>query len=301
MNTNNDQISILFIKNNKMNWAPTTQQTQKIRNSTNLKIRELGEKYYIIKKILDKLNIKRDTLYFCGKELEYIFKDQKPGLHLQTQKRRMKEALISWYCEFFYNEIVQQNSKILEKLLKFNYKLYDNKGNMKNDIYKKTLPKKTQKTPIYSEKSAIQNKNFEHDFNVSECTQIDNEFIPSKENADELNSCIENECMDNSYARNDIILNSKFGNNNEFNQNILIDDTNEANLWNQCMIPVYQNIEKDNHILQYSENVMNNDQIIHEPSSINEIPNSSALFFKDVSINQEIDNFENGNITNFNR
>ncbi|KAK8892499.1 hypothetical protein M9Y10_029729 [Tritrichomonas musculus] len=45
------------------------------------------------------------------------YKNIKQDIRLQTQIRRMKEALICWFCEFFYDEIVEPNSIILSKMI----------------------------------------------------------------------------------------------------------------------------------------------------------------------------------------
>ncbi|KAK8844337.1 hypothetical protein M9Y10_024551 [Tritrichomonas musculus] len=110
------QIIKIYLKNNQTNFAEVTSQTKNIRNDTNQKIRQLGNKYYSIKAIFEQLNLKRDDLFKVGKELEEEFREIKIGIHLQNQKRRMKEALYCWYAENFFSEIVLQNPSVMNKL-----------------------------------------------------------------------------------------------------------------------------------------------------------------------------------------
>lgn len=119
---------LLLLKNNKLNWANPSYQTRKMRNDINEKIRELGEKYYNVKNLFEKLNLKRDLIFEIGKELEVEYKNTKKGLHLQTQQRRMKESLFVWFTENFYSEIFSNNSTILNKLINKNPQM----ANIKN-------------------------------------------------------------------------------------------------------------------------------------------------------------------------
>lgn len=111
-------ITILYLKDTHVNWSPASEQTRKIRDRINLKIKELGNKYFQVKALFDQMNLRRDHLFLKGKELVELFKDQKPGLHLQTQSRRMKEALHCWFAEHFYQEIFDQDPIFLEFLKK---------------------------------------------------------------------------------------------------------------------------------------------------------------------------------------
>ncbi|KAK8871965.1 hypothetical protein M9Y10_007714 [Tritrichomonas musculus] len=122
MKNGKTQICIHLIKNAELNRVPITEQTQKIRNKINLKIRELGSKYYQIKGILDRMNIQRDTLFLIAKELEVMYKDQKKGIHIQAQFRRMKEALHCWFCENFYQEFTEPNIPFLNNIAILQYK-----------------------------------------------------------------------------------------------------------------------------------------------------------------------------------
>lgn len=115
-----NQISVILIKNAELSRVPITDQTQKIRNRTNMKIREFGNKYYQVKGILDRMNIKRDALFYIGKELEKQYKNQKKGIHIQTQCKRMKEALHCWYCEHFYKELTVPVPSFINKLISLN-------------------------------------------------------------------------------------------------------------------------------------------------------------------------------------
>lgn len=95
---------------------PISQQTMNIREDTNSKIRLLGNKYYVIKNLLDQMNIKRDDLFQVGRELEEELKDQKNIYHLQKQKRRMKDAIYVWFTENFFIEILEKNPVVMTKL-----------------------------------------------------------------------------------------------------------------------------------------------------------------------------------------
>lgn len=98
-------ITILYLKDSHASYTPASDQTRKNRDKINNKIRELGNKYFNVKAIFDQLSLRRDHLYIKGKELVEIYKDLKPGLTIQTQSCRMKEALYCWYAEHFYQEI----------------------------------------------------------------------------------------------------------------------------------------------------------------------------------------------------
>ena len=110
------EVKWLFLKSDQMNWIPVSKQTQSIHENINSKIRQLGDKYYQVKHLFDQLNLRRDFLFFVGREIEEDFKNQKKGIHLQTQYRRSKEALTCWFTEFFYNELFYPDSPILNRL-----------------------------------------------------------------------------------------------------------------------------------------------------------------------------------------
>ena len=76
----------------------------------------LGDKYYKTKAFFERLNIRRDNLFFLGKHLEEQFKPIKKGIHLQAQAKRMKEALYCWYAEHFYDEIFESSPLFYEAL-----------------------------------------------------------------------------------------------------------------------------------------------------------------------------------------
>lgn len=117
MNAQKNGKLILYIKNNEMNWAPISQQTKNIRKITNEKIRYLGDRYYKIKNLFDKFKFKRDDLFIIAKDFEKEYKNIKPNIHLQNQFRRMKEALVCWFCEHFFEEIVKPNSAFLIRMI----------------------------------------------------------------------------------------------------------------------------------------------------------------------------------------
>ncbi|KAK8897439.1 hypothetical protein M9Y10_015387 [Tritrichomonas musculus] len=108
---------MLYIKDCGSSWIPVTSQTQRIRDTTNQKIRELGNKYYLTKFLFEKLNIKRDDLYAFGKKLEDDFKDIKNGLHLKNQCKRMKELLYCWFAEHFFEDIFKKDSILLQQFV----------------------------------------------------------------------------------------------------------------------------------------------------------------------------------------
>lgn len=150
MHNRKNEIALLYIKNRKVNQVPIAEQTKRIRKKTNLKIEELGDKYLLIKDLFEKLRIKRDELYFFGKQLEMEYKEIKKGIHLQNQIKRMKEALYCWYAEYFFSEIYQFNSLLLKRLAQFTnnpavlFSLSKYQSNMMK-IQKKQIEKQTSK------------------------------------------------------------------------------------------------------------------------------------------------------------
>ena len=110
---------ILHIQNNKTNWIPITRQTQNIREQTNIKIKELGDKYFHVKSLFEQMNFHRDNLFFFGKQIEEKMKNDKIINHLMSQNKRMKEALYCWYAENFYKEIFEPNSVFIKNLIEF--------------------------------------------------------------------------------------------------------------------------------------------------------------------------------------
>lgn len=115
LNKNNKVI--LFLKNDCIKRTALSNQTANMRNSINERIRNLGNKYYNMKNLLEKLNLKRDFLFLLGKRLVEEYKDIKIGINLQTQQRRMKEGLIAWFAEFFYDDIFNPDSEFINKYL----------------------------------------------------------------------------------------------------------------------------------------------------------------------------------------
>ena len=94
--------------------------TDKLRDQTNKSIKELGDKYYQIKLILERINIRRDVLYDIGKKLEEEFKRIKYIVPLKAKNRRMKDSLYCWYTENFYNEMILPNSPFIGKIKEYN-------------------------------------------------------------------------------------------------------------------------------------------------------------------------------------
>ena len=116
MKTYKKQTIILIIKKEQIKYFQPTKQTTNIREDTNTKIRDLGNKYFEIKNLIENLKIKRDDLFYFGKYLEKEYSNVKNGIYLQTQKRRMKDALYCWYTENFYEELMEPNSTLLHQL-----------------------------------------------------------------------------------------------------------------------------------------------------------------------------------------
>ena len=113
-----DKKAILILKNDQTNLMPITKQTQKMREAVNLKIKQLGNKYYLIKNLFEKFDIKRDDLFYLGRQIENEYKGSKKCVHLQAQSKRMKEAIICWFAENLYEDIFQTDSIVLKKLSK---------------------------------------------------------------------------------------------------------------------------------------------------------------------------------------
>lgn len=147
MESNSKEKLIIYIKDRNPKMMSITHQTQSIRDATNLLIRQLGQKYYSIKSLFEKLNIKRDELYYIGKELENSYKDIKKDIHLQNQQKRMKDSLYCWFAQHFYSEIFQPNSSLLNQII--NYRCLHNSSSanenspIKNKIKAGTKKKQT--------------------------------------------------------------------------------------------------------------------------------------------------------------
>ena len=192
-NQNNKEIFIL--NSNLMHWAPVSQQTQNMRNKTNLKIRELGNKYYNIKYIFDQLNIGRDNLFKLAREFEEQFKTKKQNVHIPASFIRMKELIICWFAEFFYEEISQPDSQIISQFLSM-AKLHktqskNNKKNLSNiqpkrnktgtkqkNLIKQSLSNYEKNETIYKINKNEENSKISH-FKANE--EIDN-YIYSNQN-----------------------------------------------------------------------------------------------------------------------
>ncbi|KAK8899277.1 hypothetical protein M9Y10_001588 [Tritrichomonas musculus] len=146
MKSNQKQKVIIYIKDSKAKSMKITQQTQNIRDATNKQIRQLGHKYFSIKSLIEKLQIKRDDLFYIGKELEDEYKNVKTGIHLQNQQKRMKDSLYCWFASNFYSEIVQPDSNLLKRIIDLSNNLkilstQNNYGNKKKTAITKDVVK----------------------------------------------------------------------------------------------------------------------------------------------------------------
>lgn len=235
---------ILFLKNDQANWVQTSNQTKNIRDKTNKKISNLGNKYYTIKNILEKMNIKRDDLFMIGKDLEKEYKDIKRINHLQCQQRRMKESLYCWFAENFFEEIVMKNKEIINKL----NQIPNNKNS--SNILKHKIKKATQKTEKKNQ-LAIQNDS-ENFITIQQNTKVDkaidqhmlnssNNMINEIENNDSIevsNSFLKKntESIYNNSVLNDMQMNEEidkfelnYSNNNESNYKKDTDNSENMN------------------------------------------------------------------------
>lgn len=180
MKSRKKAIVILSIKQNKINLTKVSKQTQNLRESTNKKIKVLGNRYYEIKNIFNRLNLKRDDIFNFGKQLEYEYKYTKTGIHLQNQSQRMKDALFCWYAQYFYQELTEPNSVILEKLKKISqYQM----------IIKKQINKNIRTIPEVKENKASEDhiiKNIQQvKFNLEvDSNEIEKLSIPENTNFD---------------------------------------------------------------------------------------------------------------------
>ena len=62
--------SFILTNNDSTKVITQNSQTEKLREQTNKSIKELGNRYYHVKQILERINIRRDVLYDIGKKLE---------------------------------------------------------------------------------------------------------------------------------------------------------------------------------------------------------------------------------------
>lgn len=120
MKHNKEIHSYICVKDNTPKIINGNSQTEILRDQTNKSIKELGNKYYQIKYILERINIHRDALYNIGKRLEEEYKKLKYIKPLKAKQRRMKDSLYCWYAENFYNEMIQPNSFFIEKIKHYN-------------------------------------------------------------------------------------------------------------------------------------------------------------------------------------
>lgn len=165
MNENKKVTSIIYVKNNYLNWMPSTEQTKRIRSTINSKIRELGDKYYKTKAFLERMNFHRDDLYRLGKYLEELYKNKKKGVHLQVQTKRSKEALYCWFAEHFYNELLNMNSSFWVKLkADFSSNLISNIQKSFSQQY--NLTHTQNQTHLVNEKVPIQSQKTINNLNI---------------------------------------------------------------------------------------------------------------------------------------
>lgn len=132
--------SLIYVKENSPKVIHENSQTEILREQTNKSIRELGNKYYQIKNILEQINIRRDVLYDIGKKLEEEYKKTKYIKPLKAKNRRMKDSLFCWFAENFYFEIMAPNSFIVEKIKQYknNQNCLSTNNNEMNEIFTNT-------------------------------------------------------------------------------------------------------------------------------------------------------------------
>lgn len=190
----NDRL-IIFIRHNELKKAPITHQTQNMRDNINSRIRYLGKKFYEVKKIFEQMNIHRDILFQVGKDLEKEFQDIKVGIKLAATSRRMKEALLCWFCDYFYDEIITPNSPILIKLkaaqLQYDINVIQNK--IKSSSSVNTIPKtKVADTGKLRKKQKKSEKRNSFALQLKANEEIDNFNFSNiyNDNSDEENSSV---------------------------------------------------------------------------------------------------------------
>lgn len=191
-------ILTLFIKDNKTNWTPVTKQTQTIRDRTNNKIKNLGQKYYQVKRIFDQNNIQRDYLFEFGRKIEEQYKDIKKIEHLQSQCKRMKEALVCWFSENFFSEITQPNSPLLNELILWNRINLNKTKKTKSKIDKRNV-QKNKNLPININENKIMTA--KKDMMELDSEQINiNTTITNEINANEIDTLPTNQGINNSFS-----------------------------------------------------------------------------------------------------
>ena len=95
--------TIIYVKKSQTNISEPNQQTLKLRENANSKIKIFGNHFYEIKNIFDRINLRRDSLYYAGKEIEKRFSNIKKITPLQNQYKRLKDSLLVWFTENFYS------------------------------------------------------------------------------------------------------------------------------------------------------------------------------------------------------
>lgn len=161
----NEQKKIIYINKSEIKKSTITKQTKTMRENINSQIRSLDHKFYDLKNIFVKMGIHRDVLYYVGKELVEAYKNSKNGIFLQAKNKRMKEALICWYCQHFYDEIMDKNSPVLLRLNQAQLQ-YNNQFNY-NKLFRNNLCMK-YKIDINGEKELPKNqKHAENNYNYN--------------------------------------------------------------------------------------------------------------------------------------
>lgn len=182
---------ILIIKESQYRKSQITAQTQSMRDDTNQTIRLLGEKYYQVKNVFDRYGFNRDILFSVGKELEMEYKNVKKDIILKNKSRRMKESIICWYAQHFFNELFQSNSVILHRLnnAQTNYNLNIIEVKYKNkQRYQEEIIMNGDNFILNSDVGQQQNKNTLDNFykNIKTNIEIDNFDMT---NASTFNEC----------------------------------------------------------------------------------------------------------------
>lgn len=96
--------------------------------------------------------------------LEEEYKDIKEGIHLQSQMKRSKDALICWFSEFFYEEIQDPKANILSRLV-----------SIQNNILEKEFQNFIMKSSLASHKNTEYKTNTQNNENILQ-KEIENEF-----------------------------------------------------------------------------------------------------------------------------
>lgn len=167
--------TIIYVKKSQTNISEPNQQTLKLRENANSKIKIFGNHFYEIKNIFDRINLRRDSLYYAGKEIEKRFSNIKKITPLQNQYKRLKDSLLVWFTENFYSELINQNQLVYEIIRSVQSVEYFTKVNQRMDHINIKKNKKNSDEKIEKHDTIVLNKNLMANTEIDEYNTLQTE------------------------------------------------------------------------------------------------------------------------------